>query len=76
MMALNLILKQTKESSAGCGLRVNVPKENSDLIVTGLFTETGLVGILEAADFKCVDQVLPFLGVISDRFVLTKRRSQ
>lgn len=43
-------------------------KGNFYLILTRSFTETELVGILEAADVDCVDHVSPFLGALSDKF--------
>lgn len=58
---------RTKESSPGFGLWAIVSEGNSDLIVTGLFTETELFGMHKAADVKFVDQVLSFLGAISDK---------
>ena len=67
LRAMNCFLSDVDRSSPGFNLRVDFSRRCSGGTLSGLFTETGLVGMLEGADFNSVDMVSPFLGSIIDR---------
>lgn len=49
------------------GLEANLSNTTVNETLSGFFTETGLMGMLGAADYNYVDVFSPFLGTISNR---------
>lgn len=63
---MNKFWKDEKPISHVSGHRVDFSKGYSQSCTTGVFSEHGLVGILEASDYAKLDQVSSFLGSITD----------
>lgn len=61
-----MFLTECQKKLIGTGIWVDFKKPGKSNRFTGLFTETGMTGMLEAADFDSVDMVSPFLGAIVD----------
>lgn len=61
-------MKETEGISGGFGLTIEFSKDHCLGNRTGLFSEIGLVRMLEASDYNSVDQVSPFFGAITDSF--------
>lgn len=64
---LNKFLKDAKQTSHVSGLQLNFSKEYSQSFKTGVFTEHGIIGMLEASDYECMDQISPFSEAITNR---------
>lgn len=64
---LNSFLSNVEHISVGYDLHVDFSKHSCSGTISGLFTDSGIAGMLEASDLKSVDMVSPFLGAIIDR---------
>ena len=51
----------------GLGLDLDFGSADGRAGLNGVFEEDGIVGMLEARDFRNIDQVSPFIGAILDR---------
>lgn len=63
----NLFLSSAQSSSPGYGLRTDFSKGDRVDKLDGFFTETGLIGMIEARDHDCIDMVMPFIAGMVDR---------
>lgn len=64
--ALNDFLCDVEKRSPGYGIHCDYSKGECGGRLNGFFTETGIVGMLEAKEYDSVDMVSPFLGAIID----------
>lgn len=69
---LNLFLIGTSQTFLGFGLQIDFSKRETVPYCSGLLTDNGVIGMLDAADLYKVDQVLPFLDAIVDVICGTK----
>ena len=67
LRSVNFALKRIQSESATPGFQVDFSSGKSSSILNGFYTCDGIVGMLEAADFSCLDQVFPFIGALIDR---------
>lgn len=63
---LNAILRDVESSSSGYGLRIDLSKGECGESLSWLFTETVVIEIIEAVEYKSVDMVAPLLGATVD----------
>lgn len=63
---MNEILKFTERHSCSTGLRICFSKKEVHHRVSRFFTKTGILGMLEAADYKQIDLLSPFVEEIVD----------
>lgn len=66
LKSLSNSLPVGKRGSPGCNVSVDFPKSWNGGNLFGLFTESGLVGMLEGADFNFIDMVSTFMVAIID----------
>ena len=64
---LNDFLAKVQKMSVGYGIVVDFSKGKHEGRLSGLFSDNGLIGMLEASDYKDIENVSPFLGAIVDR---------
>lgn len=72
---LNKLLRNVQRSSSGYGLHVDFSKGETAGRLSGFFTETGVVGMLEAQNFDTLDMVAPFLGAVVDTCCGTEEKA-
>lgn len=60
------IFEEGASDSVGYGLTVQFSK-NCETNCNGIFTESGLIEMLQASDVESLDKVSPFVGAITDR---------
>lgn len=72
---LNIFLADVEKSSAGCGLYVDFSKGVFTDRLSVLFTDTGIICMLEGRDFEAIDMNSPFLGAIVDICCGTKKEA-
>lgn len=65
----NEMLKRIQEESYVQGLNVDFSSGDSCNALNGLFTRDGICGMLEAKNYRQVDQVFPFIAAFIDRVV-------
>lgn len=70
----NAFLSSTAESSTGFGSRIDVSKDQSERFLFKVFTEYGLMRMLETFGYSSIDQVSPLFGVVLD--ILCKKSSE
>lgn len=63
----NFLLKKRESSSPGYGLKTDFSKGESGSRLFGLYTKTGLLGMLETKNFDSPDMVSPLIKAIADR---------
>lgn len=63
---MNKILKYAERISLRFGLRLDFSKGYNRALTTGVFSKHGLIRMLEAFDFECLDQVSRFLAAVTD----------
>jgi hypothetical protein len=64
---LNALLSSTQRESTMPGLRIDFSSSARGSGRDGLFTSTGIIGMVEAKDMKSVLTMLPFMGALLDR---------
>lgn len=62
----NNVLRETQFQTLAYGLRLYFSKADFAGKLSGIFTEIGILGTMEAADYENVDQVSPFFGETID----------
>ena len=67
LSSVNSALKLIQEECAGSRFYVDFSNSKSNSRLNGFYTSDGIAGMLEAADFMCLDQVFPFVGALIDR---------
>jgi len=64
LFCLNKFLREVEKGSAGMGLQVDFSKGECGGRLSGIFMETGILGMLETKDYNALDTVSPFIGYI------------
>lgn len=64
---MNTFLSEIQLTSCGDVLHVDLSKAGNAQRQAGFFADTGIIRMLEAAEYDDVDKVSPFLGTIMDR---------
>lgn len=64
---LNLFISNVDKLSVGYDFHVDSFKGIINGNLSGLFTDSGILGMLEASDLDRIDEVYPFIGEIIDR---------
>jgi hypothetical protein len=67
LSAANNLLALTQSTSPTPGARIDFSTAKGSEKLDGLWTKTGLVGMLQAKDMKSVTTVLPFVAALVDR---------
>ena len=62
----NRMLKLVQIESPAARFNVDFSTGKSQGDLDGFYTSDGIVGMLEASDFACLDQVFPFVGALMD----------
>lgn len=60
---VNLSLKETRSRSSRCSSKIDFSNEESGNRLSGLYTVTGLLGMLKATNFNSIDMVSSFIGL-------------
>lgn len=68
LFAINRMLTHIQTHSPAKGLRIDFSTSGKGSFESGLYGENGkLVGMLEAKDYKAIDMISPFIGMLVDR---------
>ena len=67
LKSVNEILSRMQVESYVPDFRVDFSSKESSTDLNGLYTNDGLVGMLEAKNFKCLDTIFPFVCAFIDR---------
>lgn len=65
---LNLFISNIEKTFVGHDFHVDFSKGIINANISGLFTESGILGVLEASDLNRIDEVAPGLGATIDRY--------
>lgn len=71
----NAFLASVKSSTYGFKLRVDLSGQSSSQTMKGLFKDNGIIGILEEAGMKRIDNVSLSIGLIFGRYCLEEDKS-
>ena len=68
LFGINRILSHIQSFSPAKGLRIDFSTSTTSYYGSGLYVDDGkLVGMLEGKDYKSIDMVSPFIGMVVDR---------
>lgn len=68
LFGINRMLAHIQTFSPAKGLRIDFSTSSKESFGSGLYVDDGkLVGMLEAKDYKVIDMVSPFIGMLVDR---------
>ena len=67
LRACNEYLTGMEKTSPAVGFSVNFARGKKKSQLDGLFTDDGIVSMLEGKDYRMAQEVLPFVGVLLDR---------
>lgn len=64
---INHMLQSIESESPARGLHIDFSSKGKGAVYNGLFKSEGLIGLLEAKDYRNVDMVSPFISMYVDR---------
>ena len=67
LSCVNRMLKLIQKDSPAARFNVDFSTGKNQGELDGFYSSEGIVGILEASDMACLDQVFPFVGALIDR---------
>ncbi len=65
----NHFLREVDQNFRVSGPKINFECSGKSPSLNGLFTDDGIIGMLEGKHYKQIETLLPFLGAICDRFI-------
>ena len=68
LRACNEYLQDVDRNSPAVGFSVNFTRGKKDTELDGLFTDSGIASMLQGKDYRMVQEILPFIGVLIDRY--------
>lgn len=68
LRACNDYLHDIDKNSPAVGFSVNFRRGKKKAVLDGLFTDDGIASMLQGKDYRMVQEILPFVGVLIDRY--------